>query len=127
MALRSADNGNAGPEGSPVTEGNAAQPGDTITLWAAGLGDVSDSSSTLRAGVPFEGEDGTVVHAVSAFINGRSAEVLSARLPEGAVGVYEVKVAIPPDLADDARAKVHLLQDGYVSNTVILPVQSVNR
>jgi uncharacterized protein (TIGR03437 family) len=111
--------------GTPVTSDDPAKPGELLIFWAAGLGAVDNGSEKGPAmGVPFAGPDAMAVSRVSALVGGRSAQVLSAALPQGSIGVYEVRVQLPADLAADPRAELQIAQDGNVSNTVTIPVQN---
>jgi uncharacterized protein (TIGR03437 family) len=94
-------------KGAPVTSDNPATPGERVTVWANGLGFLGD-----EAALP--------VHAT---INGEPAEVVSARLPRGAVGVYEVVIALPARFAAGPEARLQLVQNSVPSNTVTFPVQ----
>jgi len=93
--------------GAPITSDHPASPGEKVTIWANGLG--------------FQGEE--AAFPVRAVINGEPAEVVSARLPRGAVGVYEVVIALPPHFASGSEARLQLVQNSVPSNTVTFPVQ----
>ena len=96
-------------KGSPITFDNPAAPGEKVTIWADGLGFTGDEA----------------VFPVRATINGEPAEVISARLPRGAVGVYEVVIALPAHIAPGREARLQLVQNSIPSNTVLFPVQSI--
>lgn len=115
--------------GAPVTASNPAHPGETLIVWATGLGDVATGSADemAKAGVPLNGLDAPVLNSVEATINGRPVPVISAGLPQGAVGVYEVRLQLPDDLMPDAKAHLALIQNGSASNTVVFPLQSSSR
>ena len=85
-------------------------------MWATGLGLVGagDADST----------EGDTALPVSALVNGESAEVLSARLPRGALGVYEVVVALPAGVAAGDAVRLQLVENAVLSNTVIFPVRA---
>lgn len=118
-------NDSAQQGGTPVTPDEPAKPGEVLTLWAAGLGTVdSGSERGPLAGVPYGEPDAPLLSPVAAMVAGRTAEVVSATLPHGAIGVYEVRVILPPDLPPDAQTELLIMQDGGVSNTVTIPVQS---
>ena len=114
--------------GTPVTAESPAQPGEVLVVWTAGLGLVDDSQAAapVTAGEPFQGPDAPVEHPVTALINGRSAPVLAADLPEGSIGIYQVRVALPEDLPDDPHTPLVISQDGILSNTVVIPVSKSN-
>jgi uncharacterized protein (TIGR03437 family) len=98
----------SGPaKGAPITAENPAAPGEKVTIWANGLGFIGDESSL----------------PVRALVNGEPVEVVSARLPRGAVGVYEVVIVIPARFATAREARLQLVQNSVPSNTVLFPVQ----
>ena len=115
-----------GQAGIPVTIDNPAKAGEVLIVWAAGLGAVNDSDSDkgIAAGAPYDGPDAPVLNAVEAVIGGRSAQVISATLPEQAIGVYAIRILLPNDLPSDPKTPLLLVQDGSVSNTVTIPVQN---
>jgi uncharacterized protein (TIGR03437 family) len=98
-----------------------------VSIWATGLGSVLDADEEtdldLSAGVPYQGTAALVSAPLTALINGQTAEVVSASLPEGSIGVYEVKIAVPADLASESKAELTIVQNGYRSNTVTFPLQ----
>jgi uncharacterized protein (TIGR03437 family) len=94
-------------KGAPITAENPAAPGEKVTVWANGLGFVGD-----EAALP-----------VRAMIDDEPAEVVSARLPQGAVGVYEVVIALPARFAAGHEARLQLVQNSVPSNTVTFPVR----
>lgn len=128
LILHAQANGSS-PAGAPVTEANPAHAGETLIVWAAGLGDVetADANGDAQAGLPLSAPDAPVVNIVDAGVNGRSVPVISAVLPQGAVGVYEVRIQLPDDLLSDPEAQLSLMEDGHSSNTVLFPVQGSNR
>ncbi|MGI9074996.1 MAG: hypothetical protein ACR2JB_27610 [Bryobacteraceae bacterium] len=114
-----------GQSGTPVTSENPAQPGEILIVWAAGLGAVKDTSAatTPAVGVPYADSNARVITPVSALVNGRSAHVVSAVLPQGSIGIYEVRVVLPADLPNDPKTQLLIAQNGYVSNRITVPVQ----
>ncbi len=112
---------------SPVTAENPARPGDQLIVWAAGLGLVADDNNEMRAsaGMPFTGADAPVLLPVAVSIAGRPVEVISADLPSGAMGVYEIHLILPTDLPSDANTPLVITQNGYESNTVTFPVAAI--
>jgi len=102
----------AASNGVPVTPETPARAGEVITAWGTGLGAVD--------------EDGNVLNAVSAWVNGLRAEVVSAKLPEEARGVYEIRVIVPPVSGDNKIAQLFLTQAGNASNTILFPVEQGN-
>ena len=116
IVLHSAD-GNG--KGTPVTDADPAKPGEIITVWATGLGAVEDDpESPVSAGEAYDGGDLSVLNPVRASIAGRPAEVLSASLPKGSLGIYEIRIHLPPDLSADRKTPLFISQAGSTSNTV---------
>lgn len=104
--------GAAAANGVPVTVESPAKPGEVITAWGTGLGAVND--------------DGQVLSPVNAWIDGLPAEVVSAKLPLDAVGVYEIKVRLPPETPGRETAQLFLTQAGNSSNTIKFPIEPGN-
>ncbi len=94
-------------KGAPITPDQPATAGEKITIWANGLGFLGSEAA----------------FPVHAMINGEPAEVVSARLPRGAVGVYEVVIALPAHFANKPEARLQLVQNSIPSNTVTFPIQ----
>lgn len=114
------------PGGTPVTSESPASPGEVLTVWATGLGAIADAEELPIEGVPFAGPAAPVALPVTATVDGRSAQVLSAELPPGAIGIYEVHIVLPADLTADPKAQLFITQHGVTSNTIVLPVQTPN-
>jgi uncharacterized protein (TIGR03437 family) len=96
--------------GAPVSPDTPAKPGEIVTVWATGLGQV-------------DGEDRQTLKPVSVFVNEEPAEVVSATLPPGSVGVYEVRLILPSNAEAKSAAQLALMQNGNTSNTVIFPLE----
>lgn len=122
LILHAQGNGNS-PAGAPVTASNPARAGETLLVWATGLGEVENSSA--KAGAPLNSAD-AVANTVEAGVDGRSVPVISALLPQGAVGVYEIRIQLPDDVASDPKAQLSLLENGRVSNAVVFPLQGAS-
>jgi uncharacterized protein (TIGR03437 family) len=103
----------AASSGVPVTPETPAKPGEVITAWGTGLGAVD--------------EDGRVLNTVSAWVNGVWADVVSAKLPEDAIGVYEIRVLLPGGSSGPGTAQLFLTQAGNASNTITFPVEQGNQ
>ncbi len=108
-------------KGSPISTDEPARSGEVITVWATGLGLVSDDLSTMAAGMPYAAPDTNVITPVRALVDGQPASVLSATLPQGAVGIYEVLVLLPRDLPLSGTAKLAISQNNSSSNVVTFP------
>ncbi len=113
----------------PITEANPALPGQTIILNATGLGLVTpDEQRQLQdTGRAFRGDsNNTPREFVSSLAGGKTANVLSANMKPGAIGIYEVILELNSDIPTDPRTQVTIAQDVYVSNIVTIPVANPN-
>ncbi|HYP08534.1 MAG TPA: Ig-like domain-containing protein, partial [Bryobacteraceae bacterium] len=79
------------PDGSYVTSTNPARRGETVRVFATGLGQTTPLASTNRLGV----RDQNVNALVIAGINNEGVRLVSAKMVEGSVGVYVVEMEIP--------------------------------
>lgn len=114
----------SGESGAPVTADDPAIPGEVLGLWTTGLGSVDgDAENAVVAGLPNGGPDAVVLNPVEAFAAGRAAQVISAALPHGSIGIYEVRIQLPADLESDPRTPLLLSQNGEFSNTVTIAVR----
>jgi uncharacterized protein (TIGR03437 family) len=121
----------ANVEGSPVTQNNPAAPGEVIVVYATGVGlpVLNDSNKDyLQTGVAWPANGGVTAPAVSmnAIAAGKTADVISATLVPGQVGMYKVVLHLNPDLTSDPIAQLTIAQDAYVSNIVVLPIVNLN-
>jgi uncharacterized protein (TIGR03437 family) len=109
---------------APVTPDDPAKPGETLTIWATGLGaiDASDFGKTAEAGQPYSGPDAKTQVPVEVYANGQSVPVLHAGLAQGAVGIYEVRVLLPVSISPGSSCNLLVSQAGVNSNTVTFPV-----
>jgi uncharacterized protein (TIGR03437 family) len=113
----------------PITESNPALPGQTIILNATGLGLVApDEQRRLQdTGRIFRGDpQNTPREFVSSLAGGKTANVLSANMKPGAIGIYEVVLELNSDIPTDPRTQLTIAQDVYVSNIVTIPVANSN-
>jgi uncharacterized protein (TIGR03437 family) len=121
----------ANVEGSPVTQSNPATPGETLVVYATGLGlpTLSDTNKEFLSTGKQWPKDGPVVaplSAVNSIAGGKTADVISATLVPGQVGMYKVLLHLNPDLTTDPIAQLTIAQDIYVSNIVVLPIVNKN-
>ena len=115
--------------GAPITQGNPAQAGEFIWLYATGLGLVTPDAAKAAQ------NDGQIYNGpvlnnpaspVSALAGGNTATVVSAGLEQGTVGVYLVVLQLSSALASNLTAQVTISQDIYNSNVVTIPVYNAN-
>ena len=122
----------ANVKGAMVTNDNPAVPGETIIVYATGLGvpDVTKAGvqQCLITGVPYSPDCPTTTpvlpQAVSSLTGGTSADVITATLMPGTVGVFEVVLHLNSNLTTNLQTPVTIAQDVYVSNAVTFPVVS---
>jgi uncharacterized protein (TIGR03437 family) len=102
--------------GSVLTFTNSASPGQTIVLWATGIGaDPSDSDTT------FSSSPHAINSNLQVFFGGASARILyqgSAGYP----GVNQINVVIPDSVATGCWVPVAAVVDTTVSNIATLPI-----
>lgn len=113
--------------GTLITPSNPAVAGELITLTATGLGTVEDVNGNglpfPATGTPYEGtQPNTASNSVSATINGQTAEVVAAGLPQGSYGVYQVQLIVPSGFATTSAAQLYIAQNAFISNIVTIPV-----
>ncbi len=123
--------------GAPITAANPALPGETINIYATGLGLICSSPvisnfcsvfpdpglSALVDGSKYQGPPANAPFAdVSALVGGASATVVSAQLLVGQIGVYQVQVEINSSVTPDALAQATLSQGLTTSNIVTIPI-----
>jgi uncharacterized protein (TIGR03437 family) len=110
---------------SSVTDTNPALPGETIIVYATGLGVVRPDAAQDAAitGVPYSGPyDHQASSSVSSLAGGKTANVFYAGLVAGSVGLYEVHLQLNSSLTTNSMTQVTISQDAYTSNIVTFPV-----
>lgn len=112
---------------SPVTNDNPAVPGELIYVYATGLGVpvLNDGNKDLiqtGAKYPVGGPVTAPASSVNSIVGGKTADVISATLMPGTVGLYQVLLHLNPDIPTDLFAQLTIAQDIYVSNVVTVPI-----
>jgi len=107
-------------DGLMVTKNTPARRGETVRLYAIGLGQTDPMAETNRIGR--SGQKVTATVAVG--IDNAGVEVVEARLAENLIGIYEVFFKIPEDaqLGDRPLGLVAAPQNGqpaYAQSSVI--------
>lgn len=78
-------------DGLVVTPQTPARRGETLRMYAIGLGQTTPTADTNRVGQP----DQVVRAAVAVGIDDAGVEVVSAKLAENLIGVYEIIFVVP--------------------------------
>jgi uncharacterized protein (TIGR03437 family) len=115
----------ANKAGAKITADNPAVAGETIKIYATGLGLVLPDAARLAIvdGAPYNGPAANSASAlVSSQIGAKSATVISAGLMVGAIGVYEVVLQLNSGVTTSPQSQVTISQDIYTSNVVSIPV-----
>ena len=116
--------------GAPITVDDPALPGEQFYIYGTGLGLTSDINGNLIGptdGQPYPGTGNqpalnTANSTVSSLADGKTADVVSAGLLVGAVGVYEIVLQLNPDIPPTGFAQLTISQDIYTSNIVTIAV-----
>jgi len=109
----------------PVTEENPARAGEVLALWATGLGAVWDDGSGYPIAGHLQGTAAEAVIPVTAQIDGVAVTVLSAKLPEGSIGVYEIQILMPAEATVNTKSRLTVTQNGMISNSVSFAIRPV--
>ena len=109
-----------------VASANPAIPGETITIYATGLGLTQDPTvnklpSSQR--YPSGKAPTQPVDFVSSLAGGKTANVLLASPLPGSVGIFEVQLELNSSLTTDPQTQLTIAQSIYVSNIVTFPVK----
>ena len=113
--------------GGLVTPQNPAIPGETIIVYATGLGlpVLNDQvAAALQTGVQYPSDAPATApqSAVSSIAGGSTADVLSATLLPGTVGTFKVVLHLNTSLPTNSATQLTIAQDVYVSNIATMPV-----
>ena len=106
-----------------VTAQNPARPGDTIQIFATGLGTVNEQVETGAPAPSFS----TVQLPVTVTIGGINAPVVFQGLAPGFVGLYQVNAVVPSGVEPGNAVPLVLEQNGIIANPdqpVTIPVQA---
>src|SRR5262249_2419046 len=124
----------ANVEGEPVTADNPAAPDEFLIVYATGLGwpDLTNSAVVpfIRTGIKYP-MDGPVTTPtgdpccfVSGFAGGSTADVITATLAPGTVGLFKVVLHLNPSILTDPATTLTIAQGTFVSNVITFPVQN---
>jgi uncharacterized protein (TIGR03437 family) len=111
--------------GSLVTQDNPALPGETILIYATGLGVIKPDLARLavRTGTQYSGP---VLNEPLAFVSSmagtKTANVLYAGMKTGTFALYEVHLELNTAQPTNPLTQLTISQDVYVSNIATFPV-----
>jgi len=115
----------ANEAGSLVTEDNPAMPGETIVIFATGLGLIKpeQANAMVRTGYTYEGPAFNEPREfVSSMAGGKTANVLACGMKPGAIGIYEVHLELNSAQPTNPMTQLTISQSDKVSNIVTIPV-----
>ena len=95
------------------------------TRTGLGVPVLNDGNKALiQTGVqyPVGGPVTTPASFVNAIAGGKTADVISATILPGAVGLYQVLLHLNPSLPTDLYSQLTIAQDVFVSNIVTIPI-----
>ena len=112
--------------GSLITPTNPALAGETIIVYATGLGlpaVTPQGYADLVSGQPYAGPAAnTPANFVSSEVNGTTANVLRAELVPGLIGIYQVYLQLDAATTTAGAAQLYIAQNDFLSNIVTIPV-----
>jgi uncharacterized protein (TIGR03437 family) len=112
--------------GAPITASNPALPGEQFYIFGTGLGLTSDVNGNLIGPTDGQAYPGPVLNnansSVSSLADGKTADVITAGLLPGTVGVYQIVLQLNPDTPPTNFAQLTISQDIYTSNIVTISV-----
>jgi len=105
-------------QGALVTTANPAIPGEVVYVMATGRGPPSPSNIGTGAITPGGQMNPPATPVDSILTDGASANILSAALIPGLVGVYYVQFQLGPSASTDLQSQLTIAQQQFVSNVV---------
>lgn len=117
----------ANVEDAPVTPINPAIPGETIKIFATGLGKIlpKEAQEQVKTGRRYTGpSDNQPAEFVNSLAGGKTANVLFARLIPGQVGLYEVVLELNSDLPTNDQTQLWIAQSFQISNIVRFAIRN---
>lgn len=106
--------------GTPISDSSPAAPGETIVIYATGLGSVTPSVAT---GTTATGLTATVA-APTVTIDGVPAQVSFSGLAPCCVGLNQINVVLPSNVRTSANVNVSVSIGGKQSNTVTIATRT---
>ena len=112
------------PNTGHVSAANPAAPGETIIVYATGLGELATPNASYVTGRRYDGPVAQPFNFVSSLAGGKTANVVTATPLPGGVGIWEVELQLDSGLTTNENTDLTIAQDVYVSNVVRIPVQA---
>ena len=111
------------PNTGKVTGSNPAIAGETITVYATGLGLLTTPNASYATGRRYDGPAAQPVAFVSSLAGGKTANVIEASPFPGSVGVWQLQLQLNSSLPDEPLTQLTIAQDVFVSNIITFPVK----
>jgi len=113
--------------GARITDDNPAVPGEVITIYATGIGPVTLQDGVTPAGLTGQVYQGPALNVPvtpvdNAQVGGSTANILSAGLVPGFLGVYKVQLQLLNSLPTNLFTQLYIAQNVFTSNIVTIPV-----
>jgi uncharacterized protein (TIGR03437 family) len=109
-------------QGALVTTANPALPGETLYLLSTGLGPTTPSDQSTGQ-IYTGGEFNPPVTPVDSIqVSGTAANIISAYLVPGTVGVYAVEFQLANTQPANPATQITIAQQTFISNVVTFPV-----
>ncbi|HYL38299.1 MAG TPA: IPT/TIG domain-containing protein [Bryobacteraceae bacterium] len=113
--------------GAPITPDSPAVPGEVITIYATGLGLTTLGDGTTPVGKTGQVYSGPAFNIPQTAVDNAqlantTANVLSAGLKPGMLGVYEVQLQISSTLPTNPNTPLFIAQSVFTSNIVTIPI-----
>jgi|SRR5579871_3528734 len=112
------------PNTGPIVGDNPAVPGETILVYATGLGDLVSPNPGYATGRRYDGPVAQPASFLSSLAGGKTANVLEATPLPGSVGVWVIQLQLNSSLATNKDTQLTIAQDVFVSNVVRFPVKA---
>ena len=107
-------------DSSPVNESAPAKPGEFVSIFCTGLGQLKNS---VVDGNPAPNPPPETILAIEARVGNMLANVTFSGLAPGFVGLYQVNVQVPMGAPAGVAVPVVLASGGVPSNTVTIAIQ----
>jgi uncharacterized protein (TIGR03437 family) len=113
--------------GARITPDNPAVPGEVITIYATGIGPTTLEDGVTAAAITGQVYPGPALNVPetlvdNAQVGGTTANVLTAGLLPGFLGVYQVQLQLLDSLTTNLFTQLYIAQNVFTSNIVTIPV-----